>query len=246
MGLFDRFTSAGSQPQQQQPQQQQGPQNGPGSSMQQNNPGAGAGTGAPGTPPTAPSNPLDNFKDLWKNPDTSGQPPADPFSQPLFNTDPTKIVEASQKANFLSQIPQELMQKAMSGQDPQAFMEVINSVGQQSLALALQLSTATIEQAGSKIGERYKQDVPNRFKDVQLNSIKSSNPVLSHPSAEPMLQMLRGQIRKNEPNLSADEINRKAEEFLTTFAGQLSPGSQGEGNSGPNSKEGTDWSTWLN
>ena len=218
----------------------QQPQGTPGSSMQQQNPGAGQ---VPATAPQEPSSPLDAFKDLWKTDASGANTPSDPFSQPLFQTDPSKILEAANKADFISQVPQELMQKAMSGQDPQAFMEVINKVAQQSLALSLQLNTATIEQAGTRIGDRYKKDLPNRFKELQVNSTAPQNQVLQHPAAQPMLQSLRDQIRKNNPDMPPDQITKQAEEFLTTFASQLA-GSGKESTSSQGASGEQDWSQW--
>lgn len=224
-------------------QPQQPPQGAPGSSMQLQNPGADPNAQG-GNNSGQPSSPLDPFKDLWKDAGTNGGTPADPFSTPLFNTDPAKITEAASKADFLQNIPQELMQKAMSGNDPQAFMQVINAVGQQSLALALQLSTATTEQAGQRIGERFSKVLPERFKDMQLQQLPATNPALQHPAAEPMLRTLRDQVRRQEPNLRPDEVNAKAEQYLMAFASQLS-GNSGGGSGSQGGSQDMDWEAWA-
>jgi hypothetical protein len=237
MGLFDRFTNP--QPQQQQPQQQQ-PQSQAGATLGQNNPNASV----PSEGQQAPSSPLDPFKDLWKtDPTKPTQPIADPFSQPLFNTDPAKIIEAAGKADFLSQVPPELMQKVMAGNDPQALTQLINSVAQQSLALSLQLSTATVEQAGTKMGERFNSSLPEKFKGMQLDGIKPTNPALQHPAAEPMLRNLRDQVRRQEPNLSPDEVNAKAEQYLSAFAAQLSQPANPDGTAGKKAED--NWDEWA-
>lgn len=227
MGIMDIFRPAQQAPQ---PSNQLIPQNNPGADPKNQE-------------ATKPSSPLDAFSDLLKNTNTdTGQSP-DPFSQPLFNADPSKIAEAAGKADFLGTLPPDLVQKAMSGNDPQAFLDVINRVGQQSLAMAVQLTTATVEQAGTKLGSRFKDALPAALKDTQLKTMKSDNPVLQHPSSEPLLAMLRDRIRRNEPNLSAQEINKKAEEFLSTWAAELTRPAQAAPESSTSQE--MDWDRWL-
>lgn len=243
IGSLFRPVQQGQQPQQQQPQQP--PQGAPGSSMQLQNPGADPSQQPQGTPQQPPSSPLDQFKDLWKDAGNNGASSADPFASPLFNTDPAKIVEAAGKADFLSQVPQELIQKAMSGNDPQAFMQIINAVGQQALAMSLQLSTATTEQAGQRIGERFNKALPERFKDMQLGQMPATNPVLNHPAAEPMLRNLRDQVRRQEPNLRPDEVNAKAEQYLMSFASTLVGNNSGGGQGQQGGQQEQDWEAWV-
>src|SRR5574343_324404 len=97
-------TPAAPQPQQQQPQQQLPV---PGSSMQQPNPGSAVPNQDSQTPAASP---LDAYKDLWKT-NENQQPATDPFSQPLFSTDSTKLRETINKTDFLQGIPQDVMQK---------------------------------------------------------------------------------------------------------------------------------------
>lgn len=206
MSIFSMF--GGAKPQQQAPAAAPTP---PGQTLQ------------PQQQPTNQSSPLDTFKGIWENDPTKGNgQTADPFSSPIFNTDPSKITEAAGKADFMAQLPAELVQRAMSGNDPGAFMEVINKVAQNSLALSVQLSTAANEHTGKILGNRFKQATPGVVKDVQLSSMKSTNPVLQNPAAEPMLKMIRDRIRQSDPNASADDIQARAEEYLTTFASELS------------------------
>lgn len=230
----------------------QGPNNGPGSSMQQgsfNGPGTG-GQQPQGTNTPPQSSPLDGFAELWKtnaNPDSTGS--GDPFTQPLFSTDPAKIREAASQIDFLQAVPQELMQKAMSGNDPQSFMQVMNAVAQNALATALQVSTQTVEQAGSKIGERFNKALPNRFKDLQITSAQPTNPVLSHPAVQPMLNMVRNQIKMANPDATPQQVNQMAEDYLSKFAGALQPqsgSSNGGGEDGMGSNNGNfDWEQWA-
>lgn len=253
----------------QQPQQQ-GPGNGPGSSMQlnggqqpqqqqqPNNQGASnfvlpnnqqpnQNNNSGGAQPNGNANvsPLDKFNNIWQNPTQNGQPQVDPFSQPLLNADPAKIAEAARSHDFKQSIPQELLQKAMSG-DAQSMIEIINNVGQQALTVAAQLSTATAEFAGKNVQQRFDQVFPDRFRKHQLGAIKPSNPVLEHPNAQPMLRMLREQAAANNPTWSPDQVAKWAEDYLMEFSGQLSPQQQPQqqsGNGGAGNSQ--DWDEWV-
>lgn len=205
----------------QQPQQPLG-QPTPGSSMQQRAPTMQPGQPQQTNEPEQTNSPLDPFKDLWNTPDSAvTAASADPFSSPLFQADPAKIREAAKQMDFISQISPELMQKAMSGQDPQAFLEVINQVAQTSLATSLQLSTATMEQAGSKIGERFNKALPSRFRDLQINEQQPSNPVLQHPAAQGMLKVAKQQVKMMNPDATPQQVQQMAEQFLSSFASTL-------------------------
>lgn len=213
----------------------------PGSSMQPSNAGA-ANPQAPAE--GAPASPLDAYKDLWKTAGTEGQQPADPFAAPLFQTDPNKLREAVTKTDFLQGVPQELMQKVMAGNDPQSLMQLINHVGQQSLALSVQLTSSLQEQAGQTIGERFKKAIPDKFKELQLNSQPPENPILANPAVEPMLKMAKQQIRMTNPDLSAAEINQRAEQYIMAFATSVAGGSGPSSTSGSEQKAETDWAAW--
>ncbi len=221
-------------PQQAAPAQPQGT---PGSSLQQPNP-------ASGEPQPTPPSPLEQYKDLWKTNDTQGQQTADPFAAPLFNTDMNKLREAVQKTDFTAGVPQDVMQKVMQGGDPQSLMALINHVAQQSLSMSLQLNTTLQEQAGQTLGKRFSEAIPTKISEYQLKNQAPTNPILSNPAAEPMLQMARNQFRMQHPDKSPTEINQLAEQYLTDFATSLA------GGKGPNSGEsseqskGQDWAQW--
>jgi hypothetical protein len=215
--------------------------------MQQENPGAAAqpptsGTSAP-VGNQVPPNPLDEFTGLWQN-DPKMQQRVDPLSTPLFNTDPAAISAAAAKLDLVGQLPPELMAKAMSGQDPAAFMQVLNSVAQRTLATATQLNAATIEQATTRNNARIQEVLPSRMKDIQLQSMQSEHPALQHPASQPFLQLVRSQVKMKNPGMSAADINAQAERALLGFANQLVAPAQAEATRAATAG-GTDWDAWA-
>lgn len=221
------------------PSQQQQP-------MQQQNPGAAQlpapGTSLPTNQQAEPSNPLDAFTPLWQN-DPNAAPTADPLTTPLFNTDPAKIQEAAGKMDFLANVPKELIDKAMAGNDPGSFLQVMNMVAQRTLAAATQLSTATVEQGAQRSNQRVLQALPDRVKQIQLDQMQPENPALSHPAAQPFLHMARAQLKAKNPTLSAAEIQKQAERYVSDFASSLSVTPEA---AAAQQTAGEDWDRFLN
>lgn len=215
--------------------------------MSQVNPGAAAQPPQSGTSqqitPQPPANPLDEFTGLWQN-DPNAQRVVDPLSTPLFNTDPAAIAAAASKLDLVGQMPPELMAKAMSGQDPAAFIQVLNAVAQRTLATATQLNAATIEQATTRNNARIQDALPSRMKDIQLQSMQSEHPALQHPASQPFLQLVRSQVKMKNPGMSAADINAQAERALLGFANQLVAPAQTEATRAAEAG-GTDWDAWA-
>lgn len=235
-------------PQQQQPPQPQGT---PGSTMQQQRPQQQPGQQQQPTggeqQPGQQNSPLDAFADLWKTDPNKTPNPAsqDPWAEPLFATDPAKIREAAGKMNFLEHVSPELMQKAMSGNDPQAFMQVINSVGQSTLAAALQIGTATTEHAGKQIGDRFNKALPGRFKDMQIEGAQPSDPRLQHPAVQPMLKFARNQVKQMYPDATPQEIQAKSEQYILAMMSGGDSGDGGGSSASGDNQENFNWGGWV-
>lgn len=205
---------------QQPPQPQQQPNPTPGSTMQVQNPEAGNPNPTPSNG-NADNSPLDAWKDVWHT-DPKAQAPTDPWSQPILPSDPNKIREAASKMDMMAGMPPELVQKVVAGNDPQALMDLMNRVAQNTLAMSAQLATASVERAGTVIRDRTKQELPEQFREYQLSNLPVENPVLSHPGAQGLLQMTRQQLKMKNPSWNAQQIHDEAVKYLTGFAGALS------------------------
>ena len=204
---------------------------------------------APAAEPPAP-NPLDQMAGLWKN-DPTKQPPADPLKGPILNPDTTKIAEAASRMDFLKNVPKELLARVNSGNDPAALAELVNVVAQQTLSTATQISAATTEQGLQRNNQRIEQALPDRIKQVQLDTIAVENPALAHAASLPMLKMMRAQIAAQNPHLTPEAINRQAESMLvqhaTAVLGQEPGYREGGMPSNPQgaANKGTDWEAWA-
>ncbi len=189
-----------------------------------------------------PPLPLDSYKDVWKTPTPDPNAPADPFASPLIpGLDPTKINEAVSKMDFLSGLPADMLTKATSG-DAAAFSQVVNTAIQKALAAQVQLTGQMVEGATTKNNDRLNSTISQRIRETQTKDLRSSNPVLNHPAAAPMLDTLKRQMMTREPNLSPVEVQSRAEEMLSTFASSLVENKQQA--EAPKQRDPSDFSNW--
>lgn len=216
--------------------------------MPQQNPSAAAVTPPAGTstPVTEPVtvNPLDELTAIWQN-DPNVKETVDPLNTPLFNTDVKAINAAAAKIDFIGQLPPDMLQKAMAGGDPQAFMQVLNAVAQRAVATSTQLNAATIEQATTRNNARIQQALPGKLKTIQLETMAPDNQVLAHPASQPLLQLVRSQIQMKNPGLTAQQINTQAENYLVNFGSAVTAPSQEAQATTKAQTGGTDWDAWA-
>jgi len=164
---------------------------------------------------------LDNFKDIFKLPtDDKGQPlgNTDPLAQPIMQFDAAKLKEAASKMNFAQGIDAELLQKAMSGQDPQAFMQVLNTVAQTGFTSAISVTSKMAETAIATNNQRFEQALPDRIRTTQINQAQPKHPALAHPAAAPMVSALKMQIAQTNPHLPPDRVAEMAENYVIAMA----------------------------
>lgn len=207
-------------------------------------PASGTSANPPaGTSGAAEANPLDAFKDLFTitENDVKNQP-QDPFASPLLTFDPKKFAEAAGKMNFAAAINPELAQKALGG-DVNAFMDVINSATRSVFASATQMFTGVMEQAFKKNNGRFDQSLGSKFRDFQLTSQSPTNPAFKHPALAPMLAGVRASISAKYPNLSANEVAQKAEEFFNVM-GSVMGGATGASKTDQTPAD-VDWEQFL-
>lgn len=162
------------------------------------------------------TSPLDSYDKLWQNDPNAASSPAP--DAPLFELDLAKIQEAAKKANFAQAIPQELMQKAVSG-DHQAFSESMNLVAQQVLAQSMYANTKMLEQAAAKIKSQQSEAIPSLVKNNLIADNLAGEPLFQHEATKPILQAIQQQLAIKHPHATAAEIAAKAKDYVSKFAG---------------------------
>jgi len=191
---------------------------------QQQTPAAPAPAATPATP-TEPASPLDQFKTLWEPVNTPGVDntlPANMFA----GADPAKMLEAARKVNFAAQVPADVLAKITAGgpDAAAAFAQAINDVAQRSYAQSSFASTKIVEAALAKFQEGLDSRLPSQVKRFQVSeSLRESNPALTHPAAAPIMEALQSQLTVKYPNASVNEIRDMASQYLSQFGTAMAP-----------------------
>lgn len=193
---------------------------------------------------------LDKFEKLWEV-DATKQPTPAPSMVPALSLDLGKLRESASKVDFVSQIPADLITKAMSG-DAAAFGQVINNAVQmgfaQSLAGAAEITKQSLTSAQTSLNT---QILPAAIRQQQINdAILEANPAFGDPSVSPLLESLKTQFASKYPTAAPSEIASMAKEYLGQVAGKITgidrvnPNSQGRPSSRMARAE-TDWDKFF-
>lgn len=165
--------------------------------------------------------PLAEFSKLFVD-----DPKATPETFQLLNADPAKISEVAGKINFTSSLNPELVKKALGG-DINAFLQVINGVGQQSFATAMQASSALVDRQSSSALDHMKKTLPDQFKQLTLKSdLQAENPQFSNPAIQPILEMIQQRLARQYPEASVADLKVQAKKFFAGAVEIFAPGAK--------------------
>ena len=193
---------------------------------------------------TEQKSPLDEFASLWQTDDKQQTPEA------LLNVDPKQLAEAARKTDFSKLISQDqLAAIAKGGEDAVgAFVQAMNNVAQGVYAQAAFASSRISEQAAMRMQERLLKELPTHVKQFQSSeSLRTQHPIVSHPAAAPVIDLLSKQIALKYPDATSGEITAMAQRYLTNLAA-IDSNSSNSNNSTQSSQKGgndTDWENFL-
>lgn len=188
--------------------------------------------GAPGT--AGNGAPVDDWTKMWETAAKSGEGATTPAS--LFDIKPEQIQAASKNMNFAANLDQAIVQKALSG-DIQAFMDVINQVGQSVYAQTSYSGMRLMDAGINKFGKNFSDvELPKHFQSFTADhALRNANPVFADKKYAPMLDTFKRALLAENPQAQPQEIQATAERFLKSMlddAGKVSA-SSGPSNNGP-------------
>jgi hypothetical protein len=221
------------------PQGNNGPQGN--NQNQGNNQGGGTPNPVTNNPETMP-NPLDAYAKMW---DTANKQTE---AAPEFNLDPKVLGDVTGSMNFLDGIPQELQQRATSG-DSAALMEMMNLVGRNTYKMALQHTSSL---TGKFVDARSQYDskrIPGNVRNELTQNALSSTPNYQHPVVRQQLKDVAERLQSQNPEASPQQIADMAKKYLSDLVSAINPqsGQQNDANGNPaqQSQGPTDWDKWL-
>jgi hypothetical protein len=212
---------------------------------------------APATPGTAPNgmipaniaeikkqSPLDQFNDIWKNPET---PLPGDVGQPFYNLDNAKLQAVAASQNFVSNIPKEKFAAVAQGGEAAigAMMEIMNAMGQQVYMQSAIASTRIAENGLTRAQDRFQTQLPHLItKHTLSDTLRQENPAFAHPAAQPVVNAIQQQMAVKHPNATAAELRDMTLQYLTNFAGLVAPSPSATGTKNGKSAD-EDWSNFL-
>ena len=112
---------------------------------------------------------------------------------------------------------------------------------------ALSVSHQMVETSQKTAMDRFGQTFDSRFRDAQLRTHNPVNPALQHPFAKSMVENYTRQIAQANPNLSADQAAKQAENMMISFSEHLSgqTAQQKQETSSQTQKGEHDWLQWF-
>lgn len=203
---------------------------------------------APAATPAAPApSPMDSqlekLRATWNTQTTAdGKPvaaPADPLYQPLFQVKGEDVAKAANGLDFTTGIQPELAQKALGG-DMEAFKECLNSVARAAFTGVTINSGNLMNDGFSRHSQAIDAALPTRFRNHEIINSKPENPILSDPGMAPMVASVKAVLARNNPGMSAEQVNARAEEYFSTFATAMNMQNQ-QVEESKKPKDTTDW-----
>lgn len=168
--------------------------------------------------------PLDGFGEIWKTIDT---PADDPSTKPIFSgLDPKKVLESARQVDFAKAItPEQLSQIAKGGNDAvTAFAAAMNTVAQTVYAQSAVATTKIVEQALGKQKEQYDANLPSLVRKFSANeNLRTENPLLNHPSVQPLVGALTEQLTRKNPGATGAEIQKQVTDYFAAMGTVFAP-----------------------
>lgn len=174
---------------------------------------AGGEGATPSATPAAPASPMDGHATLWQNDATNKGVPA----APLFDIDPAKFQSAIQGADFTTDVPADIMQKALAG-DVAAFSAAMNGVARQAFSHQTMATTKLIEQALDRRSREMEARMPELVRKANVSEQLQDNPMFQHEATRPLMDALQQQLQTKFPKATASQIAEQARNYVSNFA----------------------------
>jgi len=194
----------------------------------------------PGNTKTEPASPLDVHKDVWQTAKTEEV-------KPLFeNFDPAKIRELLSKNDIVGKVvTPDILAKIKAGGDDatSALTQALNALGSSVLADSTIATKTIVESALQKQQERFLAQLPGIIRSASAkDALMTANPILSHPTIQPIAEALQAQFLGKNPNATQAEINTQVMDVISAM-GQVFAPKPKTPEKGPGSakKDETDW-----
>ena len=144
---------------------------------------------------------------------------------PAFNLDSNTLQEVSSKMDFMRGVPQELLQKAQTG-DVNALLELMQHTNRNAYAAALDHGTRLTDTHLNRRGEYDKNAVNSSVKTSLLDQAVSSQANLKNPLVKQEVARIAREFAKSSPDANPSEIVQQAMNYFNDIHAAITPQSQ--------------------
>ena len=182
------------------------------------------GTPAVAPLPAEPASPLAEFKSLWDTAPVDPNAPAGPkaFVAPTAEEVQTAVTKADFTKGFT---PEQLAAVTNGGEGAQdALVQLLNSVGQQSLAQSTMVNSQLNEKAMQAAIAAEVAKMPAMLRSQSAaDHMKTANPVFSNPAVKPIIEATQQQLQTKFPNATNAELTEMTQNFITAMGAEFAP-----------------------
>lgn len=188
--------------------------------------------------PNSPTAPLDKHLKVWETGITEPD-------KPLFeNFDPAKLRETLSKADIVNKVvTPDILAKIKAGGDDatSALVQALNAVGTSVLADSTVATKTIVESALEKQQAQFLAKLPGIIKSASSkDALMNDNPLLKHPTVQPIAEALHASFLQKNPNATHAEINAQVMDVMTAF-GQVFAPKPAQTAAEKKAKDETDW-----
>lgn len=176
--------------------------------------------------PQQPASPLDNHANLFKIADIKPEDRKLTLDDPYIDINPTTLNAEVAKLTFTDPAMSEQINAITGGNAAasEALVNLLNTFGRQVYGRGAQLSASLTDQATRQGVKRLSGEIPNAVRSNLTNEkIGELNPAFKHEALSPMVNALKAQYEKQNPNATSQEIAAMTQNYLSDVAKVLNP-----------------------
>lgn len=175
-------------------------------------------------PEVKDESPLAPFNNLWE--DTPVDPKAPTGPNAYVPPTPEDIQTAVAKADFSSKFTPEQLAAVTAGGEgaTEALVQLLNTVGQQSLAQSTMVNSKLNAQAmqAAIASEVAKMPELVRAQNAQAH-LKDTNPLFDNPAIKPVIAATQQQLQAKFPHATPAELTKMTQDYITAMGETFAP-----------------------
>lgn len=197
------------------------------------------------TNPDPNATPLDKHKDIW-NTDNTKDPTA--FTPVFGEVDTKKIGDALSNVDIAGNVltPEIRANLAKGGEDAAAaFAQGMNNVARAVITNQTATTAKIVEQALAKQQTQFMEMLPTIIRRTSAQeALVTENPLLAHPSMQPIVEALQSSFSRKNPNASSKEIATQVQDVFASMAQAFGKPAASDTANNKGSGDDFDWLAW--